>query len=589
MSTRRHKGGAVHRTVRGLQTLPRREELVESSIRDDSKVISKGPCPDCGSANNLVTYSDNHQFCFTPGCGLKKGSDKMEGQDAAVSAAPKNTKAVPFTTAHMSDGLKKRRLKVDTLSKAGYFLHKEKGQTLHVAPYYNQRGELALQKYRNADKDFWFDPVIDPAPQPKACQLFMQQVWGDKYDRKVVITEGELDALSVAQETGFKIAVVSIPNGVGSAVDAIKANYRWLDRFQEVILWMDNDEAGQGVVADCAQLFEPGKVKTIKVEGFKDASDMLQEGKGGDVYAAVYSATTWSPQGIVNAADCAADIMEAEAETIASYPFPRLQEVTQGIRTKEVIYHVAGTGVGKTSFLIELQHQLLKQGVKFGVMRFEDTRRKAQLDLMSRHVEDRLHLRPRPVDEMRTLHTTVFGSGLVELFDPETAEWSWDAIKGYIRYMVKALGCRVVIGDPLSFFVAAMNEQDERKALDHAAYEFSRSVKHLDFNFQLAHHLNRGDGKAFEEGGEISLKNIRGSAGIANFSMGVFGYERNQQGSRPDLTRIRVLKNRWTGWTGIADTIKWDDVRGVQEATNEPYPEDNKDKETPAFGRVQEY
>ncbi|WP_266031202.1 toprim domain-containing protein [Brucella intermedia] len=515
----------------------------------------------------------------------------MSEEDSLPSSPPKAPdSAIPFTSDFMPKGLAKRGLKLDTLRRCGYFVHQERGNTRHVANYYDQSGEMALQKFRDPEKNFWFSSVKEHAPQPKACQLYLQNIWGEKYDRKVVITEGELDALTVAQETNFKIAVVSIPAGVGSALESLKANYRWLDRFEEIILWMDNDEPGQSVVNDCARLFEPGKVKTIKVPGVKDASELLQAGKGGDVYAAVYAATTWSPQGIVNAADCVNDVMNPEATVIAKYPFPILQDKTTGILSKEVVYHVAGTGIGKTSIIVEIQNALLEQNIKFGVIRFEDTRGKAQLDLISRAVKDRLHLRRRPPEEMATLHAKVFGDGLVELFDPETAEWTWEAMKGYIRYMVKALGCRVVFVDPLSFLVAGLNEKDERKALDHVAYELSRLVKQMDFNLQIAHHLNRGEGKAFEEGGEISLKNIRGSAGVANFSMSVFAYERNQQGERPDLTRIRILKNRWAGWTGIADTLKWDDMQGLQEPTDEPYPDsNNKGEATPAFGQVQEY
>jgi twinkle protein len=334
---------------------------------------------------------------------------------------------------------------------------------------------------------------------------------------------------------------------------------------------MDNDEPGQSVVATLADLFEPGKVKTVKVQGFKDASEMLQAGKEGEVYAAVWGATTFTPEGIVNASACLSDMDEPEAATIAAYPYPKLQEHTMGIRESEVIYHVAGTGVGKTSIIVELQEQLLKEGVKFGVMRFEDTRRKAQMDLLSVRANRRLHLNPLPKEELKTLHAKVFGSGLVELFDPERAEWSFDALMGYLRYMVKGLGCKVVFIDPLSFIVAAVNESDERKALDHVAYGFARFVKQTGANLQITHHLNRGDGKAFEEGGEISLKNIRGSAGVANFSMGVFGYERNQQGERH------------VGWTGVADTLKWDDLRGRQEATDEPYPDDKNES---GFGPV---
>ena len=548
------------------------------------EVLSRGPCPDCHSSNNLVTYRDGHQFCYSPGCGLK-GKSTMQADDVIPESKPRGNQ-VPFTTAHMAGGLKLRRLKLDTLSKHGYFVHKENGKSLHIANYYDQQGRLAYQKYRDAEKNFWFVPMQDNPPRIWECQLFGQQVWGDKYDKKVVVIEGEIDEMTVAQATGMKMAVVSIPAGVGSAIKSVKANYRWLDRFEEVIFWMDNDEPGQAVIGELCSLF-PSKAKTIKVEGFKDASEMAQADREGDIYGAVWSATLYSPEGIVNAALCADDMDEPEGEMIAEYPWPIVQENTKGIREGEVCYHVAGTGIGKTSQIVEVQDLLLRNGIKFGVMRFEDTRRKAQLDLMSLRAGRRLHLDPLPKDEMRTLHTAVFGSGQVELFDPEKAKWDFESIQGYLRYMVMALGCKVVFIDPLSFIVAGTNERDERKALDKVAYEFAQFVKHTKANLQIAHHLTRPEGKAHEEGAEISVNQIRGSGGIANFSMLIFGYERNQQGERPDLTRIRVLKCRWTGWTGIADTLRWDPQLGRQIVTDETYPDSKGEASGGGFGMIE--
>lgn len=541
----------------------------------DSQVISKGPCPECGSKDNLATYSDGHQFCYTPGCGLIKKADHVDDTEHRPKVTePKAT--IPFTTANMPDGLPKRKLKLETLQRFGYFVHKDGGNRLELAPYHNQSGELVYQKARGKDKKFFFTPLVEDAPKVEKLRLFGHHVWGDKFDRKVVITEGEIDAMTVAQATGFKMAVVSVPSGVGSAVDAVKANYRWLDRYEEVIFWLDNDEPGQSVLPKCAELF-PGKAKTVTVEGFKDASDMAQAGREGDIYGAVWGAIQYAPEGIVNARDCASDMDEDEGQQIAAYPWPKVQEMTYGVREGDVVYHVAGTGVGKTSMIVELQDQLLKDGIKFGVMRFEDTRRKAQLDLMSLRAGRRLHLNPMSREDTTTLHTEVFGGGLVELFDPEKAKWDFESIMGYLRYMVMALGCKVVFIDPLSFIVAGMMERDERKALDKAAYEFAQFVKHYGCNLQIAHHLSRPEGKAHEEGGIISVNQIRGSGGIAAFSMMILGYERNQQGARPDLTRIRVLKCRFSGATGIADVLRWDEVAGRQLVTDEPYPEDGKD------------
>ena len=69
----------------------------------------------------------------------------------------------------------------------------------------------------------------------------------------------------------------------------------------------------------------------------------------------------------------------------------------------------------------------------------------------------------------------------------------------------------------------------------------------------LVSHLKKPSGdKGWEDGLQISLNSLRGSAGIAQLSDICIGVERNQQGDNPDVSTIRVLKNRFTGETGIA-------------------------------------
>lgn len=552
-----------------------------------STVLSRGPCPDCHASDNLVTYADGHAFCYSPGCGLKSGPRKDFKVDETTATLKPRGDTIPFTTEHMPQGLGKRRVKLDTLSKFGYFVHKDGGKTLHVCNLYTQTGQLAYQKFRDAEKNFWFEPRMDNPPKTNECRLQGQQVWGDKHDKKVVVIEGEIDMMTAAQAAAMKVPVVSVPAGVGSAIKAVKANYRWLDRFEEVIFWMDGDEPGQSVIPELCAMF-PEKAKTVKVEGFKDASEMAQAGKEGDIYGAIWAASAYAVEGILKIEDLSGDMEEPEGEVICTYPFPALQERTMGIREGEVIYHVAGTGVGKTSQAVEIQSHLLQHNIPFGIMRFEDTRRKAQLDLMSIEAGRRLHIDPLPVEDMKVLHAKVFGGRQAYVFDPETAKWDWESIVGYWRYMVRALGVRVIFVDPLSFLISGMNERDERKGLDLVAYEKAKFVKHHKCNIQTMHHLTRPVGsKGHEEGAQVSVNQIRGSGGIANYSMGIFGYERNQQGERPDLTRVRILKNRFTGWTGVADTLKWDDVRGRNLPTDDVYPDSNGSGSDPGFDTVE--
>ena len=57
----------------------------------------------------------------------------------------------------------------------------------------------------------------------------------------LLITEGEIDTLSVI-ESGYK-NVVSVPLGAGND-HWIEHNWEWLEQFDKIIIWSDNDDAG---------------------------------------------------------------------------------------------------------------------------------------------------------------------------------------------------------------------------------------------------------------------------------------------------------------------------------------------------------
>jgi twinkle protein len=75
--------------------------------------------------------------------------------------------------------------------------------------------------------------------------------------------------------------------------------------------------------------------------------------------------------------------------------------------------------------------------------------------------------------------------------------------------------------------------------------------------------LKRPEGKGHEEGAATSLSQLRGSASIAQLSDIVIGLERNQQHKKMrNITKIRVLKNRFTGITGEADSLLYNHDTG---------------------------
>jgi twinkle protein len=71
---------------------------------------------------------------------------------------------------------------------------------------YIRDGVVVAQKVRFPGKDFTF------LGKPKDAGLYGMHLWRDG-GKMVVITEGEIDALSVSQLQDNKWPVVSVPNG----------------------------------------------------------------------------------------------------------------------------------------------------------------------------------------------------------------------------------------------------------------------------------------------------------------------------------------------------------------------------------------
>ena len=111
------------------------------------------------------------------------------------------------------------------------------GQTVQLATYRNDKGQPVAQKVRTVDKKF---SIVGDA---KAMTLFGSHLWSN--GKKIVVCEGEIDAMSVSQVQNHKWPTVSLPNGAAAAKKAIIKNYDYLTKFEEIILMFD-DERGSG-------------------------------------------------------------------------------------------------------------------------------------------------------------------------------------------------------------------------------------------------------------------------------------------------------------------------------------------------------
>jgi twinkle protein len=89
--------------------------------------------------------------------------------------------------------------------------------------------------------------------------------------------------------------------------------------------------------------------------------------------------------------------------------------------------------------------------------------------------------------------------------------------------------------------------------------------------------LRRVEGnRGHENGIETGLNHLRGSQSIAQLSDCVIGLERNQQSEdliEASTTKVRVLKSRYTGDTGVACNLLYDNDTGRLAELNDYDPD----------------
>jgi twinkle protein len=161
----------------------------------------------------------------------------------------------------------------------------------------------------------------------KGAGLFGQQKFGN-YDRKrIIITEGELDAIAAMQMLNNNDAVVSLRGGAAAVARDLKDNYTFIDGFKEVVLCFDTDAAGQDAVAKACDIFA-GKVRVMKLDPNlgKDACDYLIAGKADEFVNSYWTAPLHVPEGITDVDELWKELTSEKPRAIGDYPWEGIEQ-----------------------------------------------------------------------------------------------------------------------------------------------------------------------------------------------------------------------------------------------------------------------
>lgn len=535
--------------------------MSKDNFEPSPHVGGKLSCDECGSSDARSVRQDGSSFCYACNTNFKANPEEvsMENTNVTTTTNTFSTESISAIASYNSWPISTRGIskKVVDHFNVKMSVDVDGRPEAHYYPF-TKKGQIVSYKVRKLPKSF------SAIGDFKEAELFGQaQCSGGK---TLVITEGELDAMAVAeaydQKYGRFYPVVSIPNGAQS-IKAILTNRDFVRQYDKVVIMFDQDEAGQAAVAEAAKIIGMGRAFIAKLQT-KDACEELKEHGQLGIMNAIWNATAYSPAGILTG-DA---IWEryVERRNVKSVPYPDciggLNEKLGGIREGEITLFTSGTGSGKSTVIKEIIFELLeKTDEKIGLISLEESIGDSAEKFIQMALNRPIQGNPPLTDEeMKAGFDQVFGDQRLVLLDHQGSV-SDDSLLDKIEYMAQ-MGCKYLVLDHITIAVSEGNGKlTGNEAVDKLMSDLLKLVKQNNVWLGLISHLRKSMGKSFEEGQLPSIDDIKGSGSIKQISFDIVAFARNlvaEEEYERNSIKLRVLKSRFTGRTGDCGVSVYD-------------------------------
>jgi twinkle protein len=528
------------------------------------RIVTKNqPCETCGSSDAKQIYEDGSGFCFS--CRKNYFAPK-EGTVQVFQETTTNSFGgykLAEINEYSSKGFKERQIYRQVSEHYGVKVSYDLDGNIdsHYYPFVsggNSSGNVTGYKIRKLPKEFSSVGTVKG--------LFGQHLYNG--GKRLVITEGELDAMAV-QSAWYKkykkfYPVVSMRSATGTR-DLVECR-EWLRQFDEVVIWFDNDDAGQKAVEEAAKIIGYDKVKIAKSTE-KDASDLWIKDPDKVIFT-ILDAVEYTPSGIVMGEDIWSLI--TEYNKVESTPYPNclegLNAKDKGMRFGEITLFTSGTGAGKSSLMREIIYHLVENtDDKIGVIALEESPAETGRKLAGLAIDKNPASEDIPEDELRVGFEKVFADERLILLD-HVGSAVGTSLVDQLEYMA-LIGCKYLFLDHLTLAISeSVDGLDGLAAQDKMMNDLLRIVKKHNIWLGLISHLRKTNtGKPYEEGEMPSMDSIRGSGSTKQIAMSIIAFSRNsvaEDETTRNTVKLRVLKSRYTGLTGDAGACVYNHSTG---------------------------
>lgn len=456
------------------------------------------------AAKEWLGIRDEGRSVYQPKPGLTYSKPDLKG----VSPLVRNSPALDYLT-------KIRGISPETLNryKVRDYMHPQHGPAC-VFPVFEPGVDTypSLLKYLAVKRDSAGKKVIWASAGCKP-HLFGWPAIG-KNCRELVITEGEIDAMTVA-DWGYP--AVSVHSGTQN-LDWIDHDFDELARFSKIYILTDQDEPGEKCAEAIAHRLGRDRCYRVRLAGFKDANEAHLSGQflGPDFCECIAKAATLDPQELKNASEYTNDVWEEFYPSEQSLGSPTPWHMDWTVRPGELTLVTGWSGHGKSHLLCQLMLEEAANGNRVLIVSLEmtpgDTIRKMAQMAIGRMPE----AKEQSDEAVRFIGSNTW------IYDAIGSR-KWQEMLPKWEYAVRRYGISRIIVDSMLKCGVREDDNDAQKDFAEALFNFSRSTKaHV---FLVAHSRK---GPSSDEDKAPGKHDVRGAAAITDQVDNGFSVWRNK-------------------------------------------------------------
>ena len=405
---------------------------------------------------------------------------------------------------------------------------------------YYENGEIVFIKYKiprkpqivNGKKEAksWREPDTKP---------ILYGMDECKVGLPLIIVEGEPDKL-VLDECAIKNAV-SVPSGTEDT-SWIETCWEFLEKFDEIIIWADNDIAGKGMQQEIVSRLDDWKLKVVTTDA-KDANVLLFSSGKEAVIDAVNSAKSIKKEYITNLAD----VKRKDYRFVKpiSTGYEEIDQLIGGMYGGQLCIWTGYNGAGKSTILSNIILNGIEDNNKTfaysGELTKEEFKEWMDLQLSGRAYLDKHYCDikkqdlPIPSPKYYQLLDDFYNDKIF-LYDSDDYATDTDILKA-MEYMAKREGVKVFMIDNMLTMIV-----DEKGTVNEKQQLLIKKMKNFARKYNAVVHLVAHPKKPEQGQTRVDKYSISGTANISDLADRVFGFHRL---TAPEKADIKIKKDEY--------------------------------------------